>query len=129
MGILPPHGENGLGIAVEPEPAFVLGISASMRPVEAVIRELAQSDAPVLLMAESGAGKHSTALRIHQMSRQGSKPFRSLQCSRLRADDLSFLPGKGNGFSGEGTVYLEEIADLSEDVQKRLLDALANSAS
>ena len=129
MGNLPPHGENGLAVAVQPEPAFVLGVSASMRPVEAVIRELAQSDAPVLLLAEPGAGKRATARRIHQMSQQGSKPFRSLVCSTLRADELAFLPGRGNGSLGEGTVYLEEISDLSEDVQKRLLEGLANSVS
>ena len=40
--------------------AFVEGASASMRPVEAVIRELSQSDVPVLLLAEPGAGKHAT---------------------------------------------------------------------
>ena len=46
---------------------FVEGASASMRPVEAVIGELAQSDVPVLLLAESGAGKHATARRIHDL--------------------------------------------------------------
>lgn len=129
MGNLPPRGEHGLGVAAKPEAHFVLGISASMRPVEAVIRELAQSDVPVLLLAEPGAGKHATALRIHQMSRQGSKPFRSLAGSTLKTEDLAFLPGNGNAVLSEGTVYLEEISDLTAECQTRLLEALGNSAT
>ena len=60
-----------------------------MRPVEAVIRELSQSDVPVLLLAEAGAGKHATARRIHEMSRRSAQPFRSFQCSTLKPEDLS----------------------------------------
>ena len=77
-----------------PEPAslaFVGGVSASMRPVEAVIRELAQSDVPVLVLAETGAGKHATAQRIHQMSQRSTQPFRSFQCLGLKARDLEVL--------------------------------------
>ncbi len=68
--------------------AFVEGVSASMRPVEAVIRELAQSDVPVLVLAEPGAGKHATAQRIHRMSKRSAQPFRWFQCSNVRPDDL-----------------------------------------
>jgi len=75
---------------------FVEGASASMRPVEAVIRELAQSDVTVLLLAERGAGKHSTARRIHDLSRRSAQPFRRLVCSTLKPEDLE-------KFSGEDT--------------------------
>ena len=61
------------------------GVSASMRPVEAVIRELAQRDVPVLVLAEPGAGKHATAQRIHQMSQRSEQPFRWFQCLGLQA--------------------------------------------
>ena len=67
--------------------AFVEGVSASMRPVEAVIRELAQSDVPVLVLAEPGAGKHATAQRIHQMSQRSARnPFVWLQCLDLKPE-------------------------------------------
>ena len=77
--------EAALGLAV----AFVESVSASMRPVEAVISELSQSDVPVLLLAEPAAGKHATARRIHEMSRRSSQPFLRLQCSILKPEDLA----------------------------------------
>ena len=55
--------------------AFVEGLSPGMRAVGAVIRELAQSEVPVLLLAEKGAGKHATARWIHEMSRRSAQPF------------------------------------------------------
>ena len=68
-----------------------------MRPVEAVIRELAQRDVPVLVLAEPGAGKHATAQRIHQMSQRSEQPFRWFQCLGLRPEDLEVLREQENG--------------------------------
>ena len=118
---------NGHG---EPSPAadraefdFVEGVSASMRPVEAIIRELAQSEVPVLLLAERGAGKHATAKRIHKMSHRCDEPFRTLSCSRLAPEDLSrSLAGENGSFCG--TIFLEEFAELSPECQEQLLKAL-----
>jgi len=112
--------------------AFVEGVSASMRPVEAVIRELAQSDVPVLVLAEAGAGKQATAQRIHQMSQRSSEPFLWFQCLGLRPDDLGvlqekFSPAPAGETRNSGTIYLEELADLSADCQARLLEALPQS--
>jgi two-component system response regulator AtoC len=99
-----------------------------MRPVEAVIRELAQSDVPVLVLAEVGAGKHATAQRIHQMSRRSSQPFRWFQCLGLGPEDLEVLrEGENAGEPSAGTIYLEELADLSSDCQACLLEALPQS--
>ena len=94
MGNLLPNNAKGGGMGSPIEPAglaFVEGVSASMRPVEAVIRELAQSDVPVLVLAEPGAGKHATAQRIHRMSRRSGQPFRWFQCLGLEAADLEIL--------------------------------------
>src|SRR5271169_1563228 len=93
MGNLLPHGQSGADSSFG-EPAvltFVEGVSASMRPVEAVIRELAQRDVPVLVLAEPGAGKHATAQRIHEMSQRSAQPFRWFQCLDLRPEDLEVL--------------------------------------
>jgi two-component system, NtrC family, response regulator AtoC len=131
MGKLLPNVGKGGGEGSSSEPAalaFVEGVSASMRPVEAVIRELAQSDVPVLVLAEVGAGKHATAQRIHQMSRRSAQPFRGFQCLRLEADDLEVLHEQGNGsMPNAGTIYLEELADLSANCQACLLETLPQS--
>jgi len=102
--------------------AFVEGLSPSMRAVGAVIRELAQSDVPVLLLAEKGAGKHATARWIHEMSRRCAQPFRGLVCSTLKAEDLG--PSRENGGFEAGTIFLDEIADLSLEGQARMMEVL-----
>ena len=64
--------------------AFLEGVSPSMRALEVVIRQLAQSAVPVLLLAEPGAGKGTIARRIHATSIRGGEPFRALACAQLR---------------------------------------------
>lgn len=125
---LPNPGKASLGLSAEqPGNGFVEGISPSMCTVEAVIRELAQSEVPVLLLAERGVGKHTTALRIHELSRRSAQPFRVLHCSTLRPEELK-ESGPGDGpFSASGTVYLEEIAELGLECQGLLLESLAKS--
>jgi two-component system response regulator AtoC len=131
--LLPNSGMDGrVGSSAEPAGlGFVEGVSASMRPVEAVIHELAQRDVPVLVLAETGAGKLATAQRIHQMSQRSRQPFRWLECSGLRPEDLRGLQEQEQGNVGAqpraGTIYLEELADLNADCQARLLEALPQS--
>ncbi len=115
--------------------AFVEGVSVSMRPVEAVIRELAQSDVPVLVLAEAGAGKHATAQRIHQMSQRSAQPFRWFQCLGLEPAELEIIEEQKNydqksdgAPPNAGTIYLQELADLSAECQTRLMEALPQSA-
>jgi len=132
MGNLLPNGAKSGGVGSSAEPArlpFVGGVSASMRPMEAVIRELAQSDVPVLVLAEPGAGKLVTAQRIHQLSQRSAHPFYWLQCLGLRPEELKVLQDQGNegAHPRAGTIYLQELADLSEDCQERLLEALPQS--
>ena len=88
---------------------FVEGASAGMRPVEAVIRELAQSDVPVLLLAEQGAGKHTIAQRIHDLSRRNAQPFRWYQCSTVKPEDLQSTPADNR--KGAGTIFCRNWAN------------------
>ncbi len=131
MSKLLPNMERATGNGSNSEPAglaFVEGVSASMRPVEAVIRELARSDVPVLVLAEAGAGKHATAQRIHQMSQRSTQPFRWFQCLGLEPGALEVLRERENsGELGAGTIYLQELADLSAECQVRLMEALPQS--
>src|SRR5258708_20697743 len=99
---------------------FVEGISPSMRSVETVMREVAQSEVPVLLLAERGAGKKATARRVHELSRHGRQPFRVVSCAAVE-------PGKfaiEAGLTGAGTVFLEEVAGLSARGQALFLPTL-----
>ncbi len=118
--------DNGILSSLPAAGAFVEGLSPGMRAVGAVIRELAQSEVPVLLLAEKGAGKHATARWIHEMSRRSTQPFRGLVCSTLKVEDLG-LPG-GNGEIKhdlfKGTIFLDEIADLSLEGQARIMEVL-----
>jgi DNA-binding NtrC family response regulator len=103
---------------------FVESVSPSMRGLTAVMLEVAQSDAPMLLLAEPGAGKKSVARRIHDLSRRSKHSFRILSSSALIS---------GNHADGElpaaGTVFLEELAELSKDGQSWLLQNLAHGKS
>jgi len=106
------------------ERGFVEGLGQSMRALEVVIRELARSDVPVLLLAERGAGKQAAAERIHHLSQQRNGAFRVVSCADIPEKSLG-ANGGGDGLFAAGTVYLEEIADLSPAAQARLLDTLA----
>jgi two-component system response regulator AtoC len=103
---------------------FVEGVSPSMRSVEAVMREVAQSEVPVLLLAERGAGKKATARRVHELSRHGRQLFREIACATL---EPARFPGSNGdtSFTGTGTLFLEEVADLSVEGQAWLLQVLA----
>jgi len=123
MGKSLPHAERGDSACASVDDAgmgFVEGASPSMRPVEAVIRELARSDVPVLLLAEPGAGKHATARRIHEMSHRRERTFLCLPCSRLTPEDLPSFDGTEAPLVMAGTVYFEEVADLSLGCQAKL---------
>jgi len=101
---------------------FLEGVSPSMRAVEAVIRELAQSDVPVLLLAEEGAGKRTIARRIHESSWLSKEEFRIVGCATLTADSVDKV-GDDELFR-PGTVLLEEIGDLNRICQAKMLEIL-----
>jgi len=90
-------------------------VSAGMRTVEAVIRELSQNDVPVLVVAEHGSGKAAAAERIHVLSRRTAEPFRAYQSSEASEEILAACDGQG------GTVYLQEVGDLAAAAQKELV--------
>jgi DNA-binding NtrC family response regulator len=90
-------------------------VSAGMRTVEAVIRELSQNDVPMLVVAEHGSGKAAAAARIHVLSSRASEPFQAYQGREASEEILAAHDGQG------GTVYLQEVGDLSAGAQKELV--------
>ncbi len=76
--------QNGGGARV-----WLESVSAGMRTVEAVIRELSQNDVPVLVVAEHGSGKAAAAARIHALSRRAADPFQVYQGGETSAEILA----------------------------------------
>ncbi len=115
--------QSGENPAVFPS-AFVEVDSPSMRALEVLIRDLALSTVPVLLLGESGSGKRTVARRIHETSPHQRNVFRVIASGSLTVEDLA----KANvgGLFATGTVFLEEIGDLSSQCQCRLIETLFN---
>ncbi len=104
--------------------AFVEALSPGMQAVEMVIYELAQSEVPVLLLGEAGAGKRTIARRIHENSRDSVKTFEVIKCADLTSERFQKL--NSTTHSETGTIFLQEIADLDTPCQAKLLEVLSS---
>ena len=115
------------------------GQSESMREVYQVIEAVAPSTASVLILGESGTGKELVARALHQKSDRAKGPFFALNCAALPKEILeNELFGHEKGaFTGSisekqgafemssgGTIFLDEMAEMSPDIQVKLLRAL-----
>jgi two-component system NtrC family response regulator/two-component system response regulator HydG len=114
----------------------LVGESAGMLAAFKAIRQVAPSNASVLLLGESGTGKELFAQALHQNSPRRQKPFVRVACAALPETLLeSELFGHEKGsFTGAiatragrfesangGTLFLDEIGDISPTVQVKLL--------
>jgi len=114
----------------------VIGASEGFREVIEVAHRVADSDASVLLLGESGTGKEVVAHEIHRAGNRARKPFVAVNCSAIPEGLLeSELFGHERGaFTGavrqkkgrfelasSGTVFLDEIGDMSAGLQAKLL--------
>ncbi|MBN1488479.1 MAG: sigma 54-interacting transcriptional regulator [Phycisphaerae bacterium] len=117
----------------------IVGRSAAMRDVFAILPQIAESDSTVLIEGASGTGKELVARALHNLSRRKRKPFVAINCGALPDNLLeSELFGyKAGAFTDArrdkagrlamadgGTVFLDEIGDISPAMQVRLLRVL-----
>jgi len=115
---------------------LVAGKSARMTDAVDTAKKAAASKSTVLLLGESGTGKEIFARSIHNWSERKSKPFIAISCVGLSKELLeSELFGHEKGaFTGahelkkgkmeladSGTVFLDEVGDISQELQTKLL--------
>lgn len=115
---------------------LVMGESAKMRQVIETAKKAAASSTTVMLLGESGTGKEVFACNIHKWSDRSDKPFAVINCVGLSKELLeSELFGHEQGaFTGAhqrkkgklelaqgGTVFFDEIGDISLELQAKLL--------
>ncbi len=117
----------------------IVGECDSMRKVQEFIAKVAAGDSAILIRGESGTGKELVARAIHHNSPQAGKPFVAINCAAIPEALLeSELFGHEKGaFTGAiatkkgklevaegGTVFLDEVGELSPPLQAKLLRVL-----
>jgi DNA-binding NtrC family response regulator len=117
----------------------IIGKSAAMQEVFKTIFKVAKSQATVLIRGESGTGKELVARAIHYNSPRADGPMVEISCAAfpetlLESELFGYEKGAFTGANGRkkgrfeiadgGTIFLDEIGDISANVQTKLLRAL-----
>jgi transcriptional regulator with GAF, ATPase, and Fis domain len=122
-----------------PRAALIVGKSAAVDRVLEQVRQVAATDATVLLLGETGTGKELFATRIHDLSSRRGRPMVRVNCSAIPTTLIeSELFGREKGaFTGalarqigrfelanHSTIFLDEIGELPAEIQVKLLRVL-----
>ena len=118
----------------------IVGESACMIEIKRLAKIAANSMATVLIQGESGTGKEMVAQAIHKASARSEGPFVAINCGALPRDlveselfgyeDGAFTGARQGGRPGKfelahgGTIFLDEIGEMSLDVQVKILRVL-----
>ncbi|WP_456386473.1 sigma-54 interaction domain-containing protein [Desulfolithobacter sp.] len=119
----------------------MVGSSRAMRELREMVHQVARSDATILITGESGTGKELVANLIKETSNRADKPFLKINCnaindSILESDLFGYEKGSFTGATSRkkgkfeivngGTIFLDEIGDISSRMQASLLRVLQN---
>ena len=117
----------------------LLGNSPPMRALRKQIDKLARSQAPIYISGESGSGKELVARLIHEQGPRNDKPFVPVNCGAIPSElmESEFFGHRKGSFTGahedkpglfqaanNGTLFLDEVADLPLAMQVKLLRAI-----
>lgn len=117
----------------------VVGAEAGLKEVMRRVDLVARADTPVLIIGETGTGKEVVARAIHDRSRRAAGPFLRVNCGAISPDliDSELFGHERGSFTGAsalrkgwferadgGSLFLDEIGELSPGVQVRLLRIL-----
>ena len=122
-------------------PRDIITINPEMRSLIGLVKEVAVTDASVLIEGESGTGKELFARALHRMSDRSEGPFIEVNCGAIPHELFeSELFGHERGaftgavslkkgkleLAGSGTIFLDEIGEMPLDLQVKLLHVLEN---
>jgi PAS domain S-box-containing protein len=117
----------------------VIGRSVAFLKILAEVKEVAETDATVLVLGETGTGKELIARAIHLSSRRRAKPLIKVNCAAIPATliESEFFGHEQGAFTGAtkkrdgrfalahgGTIFLDEVGELPLDLQSKLLRVL-----
>src|SRR6185369_13235557 len=117
----------------------IIGQSPALRQVLEAVRQVAGTDATVLIQGETGTGKELFARAIHNTSRRHREPMITVNCAAIPASliESEFFGHEKGAFTGattkregrfalanRGTIFLDEIGELPLDLQPKLLRVL-----
>lgn len=121
------------------EDSRLMGHSVAVQELREKIHKLSRSQAPVYISGESGTGKELVARLIHELGPRADKPFVPVNCGAIPSElmESEFFGHKKGSFTGasedkqglfqaanEGTLFLDEVADLPLAMQVKLLRAI-----
>ena len=118
----------------------VIGVSGEILRTKAILRRMAYTESPVLLIGETGTGKELFANAVHLASRREKGPFVAINCGAMPENLLeselfgyeegAFTGAKKGGrpglfeFAHHGTLFLDEVEGMSPALQVKLLRVL-----
>ena len=114
-------------------PDMLVGKSSIINSIRQIITKVSQTNSRVLILGSSGSGKEACARTIHQESQRRNSSFVHVNCSMVSEEELFGYESKQNinrkkiGLfekANRGTLYLDEICDLSLEIQGKLIHAV-----